>query len=124
MSDNTKLSSRSAVDKNQTVVPNPPDPTYPVARFLSWLIKRGSIRRLSECKKKWDDEGLDIERVVKELGPRYIGIYRHKGEKIVKLENQAWASQWISHYDLEVPHHRHKKRLEKIFSVTENETKV
>ena len=124
MSDNTKLSSRSAVDKNRTVVPNPPDPTYPVARFLSWLIKRGSIRRLSECKKKWEAEGLDIESVVKGLSPQYIGIYRSKGEKVVKLENQAWASQWISHYDLEVPHHRHKKPLEKIFSVTENKTKV
>jgi hypothetical protein len=52
MSGNTKLSSRGAVDKTQTVVPNPPDSTYPVAKFLSWLIKCGSIRKLSECKKK------------------------------------------------------------------------
>ena len=124
MSDSMKLSSRGTVDKTRAVVPNPPDPTYPVAKFLSWLIKRGSIRRLSECKKKWEDEGLDIERVVRELCPQYICIYRYKGEKIVKLENQAWASRWISHYDLEVPHHRHKMRLEKLFSVTENETKV
>jgi len=127
MSDDTKLSSRSTVDTTRTIAPNPPDPpdpTYPVAKFLSWLIKRGSIRRLSECKKKWGAEGLDIESIVKELSPQYIGTYRYKGEKIVKLEDQVWASQWISYYDLEVPHHRHKKRLEKIFSVTESKTKV
>ena len=124
MSDNRKLSSRSAVDKNQTVVPNPPDPTYPVAKFLSWLMKRGSIMGLSECKKKCEAEGLDIKSIIKEFSPQYLRLYRSRGEKIVKLESWVWASQWTSYYDLKVPHHRHKESLEKIFSVTENKTKV
>lgn len=79
---------------------------------------------MTACKKKWEREGLDIENVIKEFSPNYLRLYISRGEKIVRLENKAWASQWISHYDLEVPHHRHKKRLGKLFSVTENRTKV
>jgi len=67
---------------------------------------------LSECNKKWELEGLNIESIIKELGPQYLGIYRYRGEKVVKLENKVWADQWMSYYDLEVPHHRHKKRME------------
>lgn len=117
--------SRDIVNENQTPDLKPPDPSYPVARFLSWLIKRGAIIELSKCKRKWEPEGLDIETVIKKLSPNCLRLYRSRGgDKIVKLENQAWASQWISYYDLEVPHHRHKKKLEKIFSVTESKTKV
>ena len=118
-SKNVELSS-----SNQNDILIPPDPSYSVARFLSWLLKRGGIKDLTACKKKWEREGLDIENVIKEFSPNYLRLYISRGEKIVRLENKAWASQWISHYDLEVPHHRHKKRLEKIFSVTENRTKV
>ena len=122
MSKNVELSSSNEVDKNH--IPNPPDPSYPVARFLSWLLKRGGYRNLNDCKNKWGREGLDIEHIIKDFSPNYIRLYVSRGEKIVKLENKPWASQWISYYDLEVPHHRHKKSLEKIFSVTENRTKV
>ncbi len=109
--------------KSQVMTPTPPDPSYKVTEFLSWLKKRGAIRKLNECKKKWENEGLNIESITKELNP-FICIYTYKGEKVVSLENKVWADQWMSHHNLEVPHHRHNKRLEKIFSVTENKTKV
>jgi hypothetical protein len=125
MTDKMKESSCGVINKNQSNTPAPPDPTFSVTRFLSWLLKRGAVVDLNECKRKWGSEGLDIEDIIKKLSPKYLRLYRSRGgEKVVKLENQAWASQWMSYYDLEVPHHRQKKRLEKIFSVTESKTKV
>lgn len=110
-------------DKNQTNTPIPSDPTFKVTEFLQWLKKRGAIRRLSECVKKWEVEGLNIESVIKTLQP-CICIYRYNGEKVVKLENKPWADQWMSYYNLEVPHHRHMKKIEKMISDTEKQTKV
>lgn len=109
--------------KSQTNTPIPPDPTFKVTEFLQWLKKRGAIRKLSDCVEKWEIEGLNIESVIKTLQP-YLCIYRYKGEKVVKLENKPWADQWMSHYNLEVPHHRHMKEMEKMISVTEKERKV
>lgn len=112
------------VSSSNNNITNPPDPTFLVARFLGWLIKRGGIQELSFCKKKWENEGLDIEKIIKDLSPQYLCIYRSRGKKVVKLENKPWATQWMTHYSCEIPHHRHEKELEKIVSVTENETKV
>lgn len=109
--------------KNQTITPAPPDPTYEATEFLSWLKKRGAMRKLNECKKKWESEGLNIESIIKALSP-CLCVYIYKSEKVVRLENKVWADQWMSHYNLEVPHHRHQKRLEKIISETESKTKV
>jgi len=88
----------------------PPDPSYPIAKFLSWLKKRGGYIYLEECEKKWGREGLEIERIVKDLNP-HLGLYRSRGEKVVVLENKPWATQWLIHYDLDVPHHRHKIKI-------------
>ncbi len=123
MTKKMKCSSGDIILKDKSNVPTPPDPTFSVTRFISWLSKRGGLRPLSECKRKWDGEGLDIESIIKEFNPQ-LKLYRSRGEKVVKLENKVWASQWMSYYDLEVPHHRHRKRLEKIVSVTETKTKV
>lgn len=114
---------RAPIKENQAITPLPPDPTFQVTEFLSWLKKRGAIRKLNECKIKWESEGLDIERIIRELNP-HICIYRYKSEKVVKLENKPWADQWMMHYNLEVPHHGQTKEMEKIFSVTETKTKV
>ncbi len=125
MTKKIKKSSCDAIEKVQSNVPAPPDPTFLVTRFLSWLLKRGAVVNLIDCKRKWESEGVDIEDIIKKLSPRYLRLYRSRGgEKVVKLENQAWASQWMSYYDLEVPHHRQKKKLDKIVSVTESKRKV
>jgi len=87
-----------------------PDPTYQVAEFLQYLQKRGGFVYLKDCKKKWEREGLDIENIVKELRP-HIGLYRARGEIAVVLENKAWATQWLQHYDLMIPHHRHRIKI-------------
>jgi len=109
--------------KSQTISPKAPDPTYEVTKFLSWLKKRGAVRKLNECKKKWENEGLNIESIIKLLSP-YLCKYTYKSEAVVNLEDKVWADQWMSHYNLEVPHHRHKKAIEKIISDTEKKTKV
>lgn len=109
--------------KSQAITPLPPDPTYDVTKFLSWLKKLGAMWKLNECKKKWESEGLNIESVIRTLRP-YLCIYRYKGEKVVRLVNTVWADQWMSRYNLEIPHHRQWKKLEKIISDTEKERKV
>lgn len=81
------------------------------------------MRKLNDCKIKCDSLGLNIESVIKTLHP-YLCIYRYKGEKVVRLENTVWACQWMSYYNLEIPHHRHWKTLEKMISDTEKKTKV
>ena len=121
MSKNLKIVDK-VDDNNQNIIP--PDPTFQVTEFLSWLKKRGALRKLKDCENKWKREGLDIEKILNKFDESYIAIYLSRGEKVVLLKNKVWADQWMSHYDLEVPHHRHKKELEKIFSVTESKTKV
>lgn len=81
------------------------------------------MRKFNECKKKWESQGLNIESIIKAFNP-YLCMYIYKSEKVVRLENKVWADQWMSHHNLEVPHHRHRKRLEKIFSESESKTKV
>lgn len=124
MSNIEELSSSNKSDEKHNNITNPPDPTFLVTRFLGWLIKRGGIQELSLCKKKWENEGLDIEKIIKDLSPQYLRKYRSRGKKVVRLENKPWATQWMRHYSREIPHHRHEKKLEKIVSVTENKTKV
>ncbi|MBU4373727.1 MAG: D-lyxose/D-mannose family sugar isomerase [Euryarchaeota archaeon] len=109
--------------KSQAITLLPPNPTFHVTEFIQWLKKRGAIRKLKECKKKWESEGLNIESIVEELKP-YLCIARFRGEKVVKLENKPWADQLMSRHNLEVPHHSHWKKLEKIISDTETKTKV
>lgn len=98
------------ISQNETEILSPPDPTYEVAEFLQYLQKRGGLVYLKKCKKKWAREGLDIEGIVKELSP-HIRIYAFRGEPVVYLENKPWATQWLQHYDLMVPHHRHRIKI-------------
>lgn len=46
------------------------------------------------------------------MGLDYIRLYRTgRGDKVIKLEKLVWADQWMTYYDLEVPHHRHWTKL-------------
>jgi hypothetical protein len=98
------------ISQNETSNLIPPDPSYQVAEFLQYLKKRGGFVYLKECKTKWEREGLDVENIVKALRP-HIGLYRARGKIVVVLENKPWATQWLQHYDLEVPHHRHQIKI-------------
>ncbi|MCK4734334.1 MAG: hypothetical protein KAT65_17905 [Methanophagales archaeon] len=99
---------------NQSDTPSPPQPTYDVVRFLSWLKKRGAIHDLKKCVKKWEREGINIEKSIKNLGVSFIKIYRRSGgEKVVFLENKVWADQWMVYYDLEIPHHKQMQKTQK-----------
>lgn len=109
--------------ESRAITTLPPNPTFHVTEFIQWLKKRGAVRRLKECKKKWESEGLNIETIVEELNP-YLCVYRYKGEKVIKLENKPWADQLMSRCNLEVPHHSQWKKLEKMISDTERKTKV
>ncbi len=109
--------------KTPIATPPLPDPTYEVTKFLSWLRKLGGMRSFNQCKKKCESLGLDIDSVIRTLNP-HLCAYRYKGEKVVRLENTVWACQWAIYYNLEIPHHRHWKRLEKIISDTERKKKV
>ena len=83
---------------NQSNTPSPPKPAYDIARFISWLKKRGAIRDLRECVKKWKREGINIEESIKNLGIGFIRIYRSSGGgKVVRLMALAWADQWLAY---------------------------
>lgn len=110
MSVNKKPIALNKLDQKQTNNLILPDPSYRVAEFLSWLKKRGGYVYLDECKKKWEREGLEIERIVKDLNP-HLGLYRSRGKKVVVLENKPWATQWVLYYNLDLPHHRHKIKI-------------
>ncbi|AKB25559.1 hypothetical protein MSMTP_2090 [Methanosarcina sp. MTP4] len=96
---------------SESTEPFPPTPSYQTTEFIAWLKKRGAIRKLSECMRKWESEGLDIEYTVNSLSPEIIAIYRSRGEKVVFLKNKVWADRWMIFHDLEVPHHKHKKKI-------------
>jgi hypothetical protein len=104
-------------------VPPQPDPGYDATRFIAWIKKRGAVRRLCKCVQKWQPDGLDIELIIKRLGPSNISIFRTSGgEKVVGLIDKVWADQWMTHYGLEVPHHAQPSKT--IYSVTERKRKV
>lgn len=84
--------------------PEPPDPGHQLVRFLAWLKKRGAVKSLAHCKKKWKD--LDVEGISKRLGPARMAVYASsRGDKVLVLEDTVWADQWMVHYGEEVPHH-------------------
>lgn len=107
---------RFVVNETQinTPLPPPPDPTYNGARFLAWLSKRGYMRDFKDCERECERCGINIETIVRTWGLERIKIYRGRGgEKVVVLEDKAWASQWTRYYDTTVPHHKHMRRIEK-----------
>lgn len=94
--------------------PEGPDPEEKGAIFLGWLKNRGGMRKVQDCQRKCRENGFGAKEFVDSMGPEYIRLYRATGgDKVIRLENFVWADQWMTHYDLEVPHHRHWTKLKK-----------
>lgn len=80
------------------------DPGHEIVKFLAWLKKRGTVKSLVHCRRKWRD--LDIEDMARELGPDLMAIYlSSRVGKVVVLKDAVWADKWMIYYDEEVPHH-------------------
>ena len=68
---------------------------------------------LKICERKWEREGIDIEGCIRELDRSVITIGISRGEKVVQLEDWAWATHWVRHHNqLLPPHHRQMQRLQ------------
>jgi len=104
---------------SSAIVPNPDDtPASPKtteleARFLAWLKKRGGVQDLEMCQRKWSPMGLDVESSIKNKGTSVIRIGMLRGEKVVVLLDKSWAAQWVSYYEVDIPHHRQMQSLQK-----------
>jgi hypothetical protein len=92
--------------------PKGPDPGFNGAAFLGWLKKRGGIRREKDCERKCQENGFTAKAFIKQVGVEYIRIGQTgNGNKVIRLVNKVWADQWMTYYDVEVPHHRHWTHL-------------
>lgn len=92
--------------------PESPDPGFDGASFLSWLKKRGAMRRLQECERRCQEYEFTAKDFVKKIGVEKIQIAQTgNGNKVLKLVDKVWADQWMIFYDQEVPHHRHWRKL-------------
>ncbi len=102
------------MSKHDLPVPDGPDPEEKGAIFLGWLKKRGGMRKIQDCQRKCRENGFEARDFIDAMGQERICLYRASGgDKVIKLENLVWADQWMTYYDLEVPHHRHWTRLKK-----------
>lgn len=90
-----------------TSVPSGPDPKENGAIFLGWLKKRGGLRGVVDCERKCKENGFEAKWFIKDMGEERIALYLSRGNKVIVLKDKVWADQWMMHYDLEVPHHRH-----------------
>ncbi|HOJ97209.1 MAG TPA: hypothetical protein PK024_10295 [Methanospirillum sp.] len=90
-----------------TSVPKGPDPKEKGAVFLGWLKKRGGLRSAADCRRKCTENGFEAKWFIKEMGEERIALYFSRGNKVIVLKDMVWADQWMMHYNLEVPHHRH-----------------
>lgn len=92
--------------------PEEPDPEEGGTIFLGWLKKRGGMRKVQDCQRKCRENGFGAKEFVDSMGPEYIRLYRTSGgDKVIRLENLVWADQWMTYYDLKLPHHRHWTKL-------------
>ena len=101
-----------SINRNEIIRPQSLDPGNNTSEFLSWLKKRGGIWNLDSCKGKCQNNDLDPEKIIGELGVGYVTIRRSRsGEKVIFLEDWVWADDWMIFYGFEVPHHRHSIEL-------------
>lgn len=92
--------------------PKGPDPSFEGAVFLGWLKKRGGVRKAKDCERKCQENGFTAKDFIKQVGEEKVLIgLTGNGNKVIKLVDTIWADQWMTYYDLEVPHHRHWKPL-------------
>lgn len=93
-------------------LPKGPDPGFEGAAFLGWLKKRGAIRGKKECERRCQEFSFTAKEFIAQVGVDYILIAKAgNGNTVVKLVDKVWADQWMTYYDLEVPHHSHWKSL-------------
>lgn len=92
--------------------PKGPDPRLEGAIFLGWLKKRGAMRKVKDCERKCQENGFTAKDFIKQVGIQNVCIGQTgNGNKVIKLVDTVWADQWMTYYDVEVPHHRHWKSL-------------
>lgn len=115
------LPAQRTIDNVQNLPTRGPDPGQRMIFLIGWLKKRGALRKLLYCNRKWEHLGIEIEEEIKRIGLEdYICIYRRSGgEKVVFLKNKPWADQWLKYYNLEIPHHSQLEKIKKIFLDTE-----
>ncbi len=78
------------------------------AVFPGWLKKRGALRKAKDCERKCQENGFTAKEFIKRVGVENIRIAQTgNGNKVIKVVNLVWADQWMTYYDVEVPHHRH-----------------
>ena len=98
--------------KKYDLYPDGPDPGINGAIFLGWLKKRGSIIKTQDCERKCEENGFTANEFIRQMGQEYILIGKTgNGNKVIKLVDKPWADQWMTYYDVEVPHHRHWTNL-------------
>ena len=68
-----------------------------------------------KCKRKASQIELDeLEDKIKDISNAkiMIGIIpKGDREKGICIKDKGWADGWAKYYDLEIPHHRHRKKL-------------
>lgn len=92
--------------------PKGQNPGFEGAVFLGWLKKRGALREVKDCERKCLENGFTAKEFIKQVGQEKIRIGETgNGNKVIVLVDKPWADQWMTYYDVEVPHHRHWKKL-------------
>ena len=83
-----------------------PDPPRDVVRFLAWLKKRGRVRHVSDCRRMCARLGLELDVVLKDVGPGCLCMFRTGGgDRVVMIMDLPWADICMERHGLEVPHH-------------------
>jgi hypothetical protein len=90
------------------IQPQHPDPGVYGSRFIAWLLRQGGLAPLSRAKRKWTEEGLDVEMFVAAMGKEQIErLYDPRsGEDVFHLCNIAWAVAWMHRYGDALPQKR------------------
>jgi len=89
-----------------------PGPRFRWMQILQWIKKRGNIRSFKHCHLKASELRFDFSSFMKRMHPSYIAIMKSSdGQKVISLNDLPWADRWMIFYDLEIPHHRHGKRM-------------
>lgn len=83
-----------------------PDPPRDVVRFLAWLKKRGRVRHVGDCRRMCVRLGLELDAVLKSVGPGCLCMFRTGGgDRVVRIMDLPWADNCMERHGLEVPHH-------------------
>jgi hypothetical protein len=103
-------------------LPPEPDPGKDFAEILAWLMKLNGTAKLSKCKEKWEkhlEQEIPVEDFIERLEQRdcFVVIIPRKGGRIQKKyvmlteKGWTWAAKWTHYYNVDIPHHRHFKKL-------------